>query len=67
MHKNHGEFDVNGEFDAFGETFVNHMVYITNNAGMKRVKQHFSVGAAAVGKVLENEVQVLLKFVSSQQ
>lgn len=39
----------------------------THNAGMKRVKQHFSVGAAAVGKALESAAQVLLKSVSSQQ
>lgn len=43
------------------------MEYITNNAGMKRAKQHYSVGAAAVGKALEGVVQVLLKSVSSQQ
>lgn len=45
--------------------FVNHLGYIV--AGMKRLKQHFYVGAAAVGKALESVVQVLLKSVSSQQ
>lgn len=46
---------------------VNHMRYTTNSAGMKRVKQHCSVGATVVGKALESVVQVLLKSVSSQQ